>query len=610
MITMPPRMRLLVLSGVLSFTIIGGSALWVTHDVPPTAEWRMVQGLLALLMLAAVVFTWFVYATIRDDLTRRIQVEEELRASEAKFAGILEIAADAVITMDAQQRIMHFNRGAERIFGYPASEVLGCPLDLLLPQRYRAAHAGHVRQFGQGEDGARQMADRRAIYGRRADGTEFPAEASISKLVLGSGERIYTVLMRDVSERQAFEELQHRLTAAVATVGETLDLTSTERSVVQLPVPWLADGAFLDLVGTSRHFTRLAARTEDPTFDAAAAHFIALPLNEDSAWPVIDAWSRRRRERVDEVTDEWIEGRATTTEEEARIQALGMRTVLFLPLVARDHALGVLTLYRRNARPFTMREVAVAEELTLRAAFALDNAQLYTSARQATQARDHALGVVSHDLRNPISAIGMSARALLASLPPEDTERRGMLANIVASQDLTQRMIRDLLDVANIETGHLAVESVTEDLAPMLERAISLFAGEAEARGVQLRLAPIAGPAPTVIADRERVVQALCNLLSNALRYTRRDGQVIVHVRRHDHEVEIAVADTGAGISPAAMPMIFERYWTVRGNAPKGGTGLGLAIARGIIEALGGRLWAESEEGKGSTFRFTLRIAA
>ncbi|MGA1308573.1 MAG: ATP-binding protein [Gemmatimonadaceae bacterium] len=113
-----------------------------------------------------------------------------------------------------------------------------------------------------------------------------------------------------------------------------------------------------------------------------------------------------------------------------------------------------------------------------------------------------------------------------------------------------------------------------------------------------------------VIADRERVVQALCNLLSNALRYAGRGGQVRVSARHQAQEIEIAVADTGAGISPAAMPMIFERYWTVRGNAPKGGTGLGLAIARGIVEALGGRLWAESVEGKGSTFRFTLRTAA
>ena len=101
MTAMPLRMRLLVLSGVFSVLTIGGTALWVTRQLPPTDEWRLVQGLLALLLLTALVFTWFVYATIRDDLARRIHVAGELRASEAKFAGILEIAADAVISMDA-----------------------------------------------------------------------------------------------------------------------------------------------------------------------------------------------------------------------------------------------------------------------------------------------------------------------------------------------------------------------------------------------------------------------------------------------------------------------------------------------------------------------------
>ena len=105
-------------------------------------------------------------------------------------------------------------------------------------------------------------------------------------------------------------------------------------------------------------------------------------------------------------------------------------------------------------------------------------------------------------------------------------------------------------------------------------------------------------------------MQVLSNLLSNAVRHTPPGGRITLAARCLDYDVEIAVIDTGPGIPAASMPLIFERYWTVRGNAPKGGTGLGLAIARGIIEALGGRLWAESAEGAGSTFRFTLRIAA
>jgi signal transduction histidine kinase len=112
-----------------------------------------------------------------------------------------------------------------------------------------------------------------------------------------------------------------------------------------------------------------------------------------------------------------------------------------------------------------------------------------------------------------------------------------------------------------------------------------------------------------VSGDAGRLVQVLSNLIANALRFTDRMGRVTVHARRQGDEVEVSVADTGSGIPAASLPVIFERYWTVRGNAPKGGTGLGLAIARSIVEAHGGRIWAESEVGKGSTFKFTVRVA-
>ena len=288
---------------------------------------------------------------------------------------------------------------------------------------------------------------------------------------------------------------------------------------------------------------------------------------------------------------------------------LGIGTLMLLPLVAREHVLGVLNIFRlKGGAPFTESERVLAEELALRAAFALDNARLYATARQATHARDHALGVVSHDLRNPISAIGMSARALLASIPPGDVERRDLVANIMESQDLTQRMIRDLLDVASIEVGRLRVERRPEPLTPILEQAVALFEREAADRAVLLTL-ETAPDLPAVSGDAGRLVQVLSNLVANALRFTERSGSVTVRAQHHGDEVEVSVTDTGSGIPAANLPVIFERYWTVRGNAPKGGTGLGLAIARSIVEAHGGRIWAESEVGKGSVFRFTLRVA-
>ena len=613
MLTTIGKVRLTVGAGAVALLIIGGVAVAATQRAAATtgdaAELRVVQGLLGVMLLIALVLAWFAYASLQDDLVRRAGVESALRASEAKFAGILEIAADAIISVDEQHRILHFNRGAELAFGYSAADLLGEPLARLLPSRYEHSHGAHVRGFGESPESSRQMGERREIFGRRRDGTEFPAEASISKLATANGARVYTVLLRDVTERRRRDDDQRRLAFAVATLGETLEVDVTERSIAQLPLPWLGDGAVLDVLTGTQKLRRVAALTGIASLDAALAAVAAHAIDLDSPSRVVDVLRRGRTDLVPEVDDEWLEAHTADADELLRMRALGMRSVLLLPLVAREHVLGVLKIFRVQGRPaFTDADRVIAEELALRAAFALDNARLYATARQATLARDHALGVVSHDLRNPISAIGMSARALLASIPPDDQERRDLVSNIMESQDLTQRMIRDLLDVASIEVGRLRVERRPEPLAPILERAVALFEREAADRSVTVALS-VDGDLPAVSGDAGRLVQVLSNLIANALRFTDRLGCVTVSARRDGDEVEVSVADTGSGIPTANLPVIFERYWTVRGNAPKGGTGLGLAIARSIVEAHGGRIWAESEVGMGSTFKFTVRVA-
>jgi PAS domain S-box-containing protein len=614
MLSTTSKLRLTVGAGVLSLLLIGGVALSATHRaalvVGDATELRVVQGLLAVMLLVGVVLSWFAYASLQDDIAKRAEVEAALRSSEAKFAGILEIAADSIISVDEQQRILHFNRGAELSFGYAAAEVLGQPLGMLMPPRFRGGHETHVRAFGQTSATSRQMGERREIFGLRRDGSEFPAEASISKLSQVGGARIFTVLLRDISERRRFDEGQRQLAAALAKLGETLEVDVTEHSVAQLPVPWLGDGAMLNVVTGAQELRRVPSATGDAPLDAALRAVIDHPLDFDSPSRVVDVLRRGRTDLVAVVDDEWIEAHTADAAEFARMRALGMSSMLLLPLIAREHVLGVLQVFRVQGKPaFTEADQALAEELALRAAFALDNSRLYATARQATHERDHALGVVSHDLRNPISAIGMSARALLTSLPSDDAERRDLVQNIMASQDLTQRMIRDLLDVASIQMGRLSVERRTEALRPILERAVTLFAREAADKAVALTLETEAA-LPQVSGDAERLLQVLANLVANSLRFTERGGRVVVSAHRAGDEVEIAVTDSGAGIPAANMPRIFERYWTVRGNAPKGGTGLGLAIARSIVEAHGGRIWAESELGRGSTFRFTVKTAS
>jgi len=155
-------------------------------------------------------------SSIARDITERKRFREALIKSEAKFSGILAIAADAIISVNESHRIILFNEGAERIFGYCKAEALGQSLEMLIPVRFRPQHAHNIRRFGQSAEISRQVGERREISGLRKGGEEFPAEASISQLQL-SGERILTVVLRDISERraaeQALRETERRLAA-------------------------------------------------------------------------------------------------------------------------------------------------------------------------------------------------------------------------------------------------------------------------------------------------------------------------------------------------------------------------------------------------------------
>ena len=172
--------------------------------------------------------------------TARKRAEYALRNSEAKLAGILAIAGDAIVSIDAGYRISLFNEAAERMFGYSPAEVLGQPIDVLIPARYHAAHQQHIERFATGRDIARRMGERQEVVGRRKNGDEFPTEASISKLDVG-GERFYTVVLRDITERKRAEkhqgqlvaELDHRVKNVLARVAAVAMYTGQGSSTME-----------------------------------------------------------------------------------------------------------------------------------------------------------------------------------------------------------------------------------------------------------------------------------------------------------------------------------------------------------------------------------------
>jgi signal transduction histidine kinase len=170
------------------------------------------------------------------------------------------------------------------------------------------------------------------------------------------------------------------------------------------------------------------------------------------------------------------------------------------------------------------------------------------------------------------------------------------------------RQIRDLLDVASIEAGHLALEAQVEDPAAILARVADLFAAAAHDAGVALELREVRD-LPTIRADADRVIQALGNLVTNALKFTDRGGRVTLSAERDMGSVRFAVEDTGAGIPAEELSHVFDRFWQRRRGATRRGTGLGLPIVRGIVEAHGGELSVQSMPDSGSRFSFTIPAA-
>jgi signal transduction histidine kinase len=203
----------------------------------------------------------------------------------------------------------------------------------------------------------------------------------------------------------------------------------------------------------------------------------------------------------------------------------------------------------------------------------------------------------------------MCARVLRESPPADLQARRDMLDAIGEAAEWMDRLIRDLQDVGSIERGRLAVERHTEDVRPIVESAIAMFTQLADSRRVRLAH-DVPDGIPPVEGDAGRLVQVLSNLLSNALRHTGEGGSVTVRASTNGGDVLFSVRDTGAGVPPEALPRIFDRHWTSDVAANRGGSGLGLAISRGIVQAHGGRIWVESEPGKGSTFFFTVPVSA
>lgn len=532
---------------------------------------------------------------------------------------VLAVLPDGITVQDGGGRFIYANDAAAHAAGFAAAiDMIGTSQEELVSRFTFWDEAGQLlradelpgRQALAGKRAVGVLRYRRADAGGRPEQSERWVSMAAVPIVDASGrvQRVVSIY-HDVTEQRRNDEWQRFLGDASKALGSSMELETVAASVAGIAVRSIADCCAIAMrTGPVGRGVMAVARVSelDAGVDAAglrtAAETCALELMAaDDVGPLLVEATDRDVNIVPE------RARAAV----AALSAGGVRSLLAVPFAPRGERLGMILLaIVGETAGYDSSDFSAAGELAHRAAIAFDNVRLYGEAQEALRAREDLLAIVSHDLRNPLGVVLASSALLLkSSLPPEREERaRRQVEAIQRAGNRMNRLIRDLLDFASIQAGHLSVSTRPQAVGDMVAEVLETLEPLAAAKSQ--RLHADVPPGMEMRCDHDRVIQLFSNVVGNAIKFTPDAGEIRITASvdpEDGRRVRFAVTDTGPGIPADELPHVFDRYYQAR-RKNRDGIGLGLTIARGIVEAHGGRIWVESqgEEGKGSTFLFTL----
>ena len=510
---------------------------------------------------------------IARDLTERKRADIASR----RLAAVVKSSDDAIITKNLNSIITSWNPAAERMFGYTEEEAIGKSIRMLIP-----AHLQNEEDIVLAKIRAGEMVEHYETIRQRKDGTLISISLTVSPIRNDAGEIVgASKIARDVTERTRLQAAAREHAAVTERLGEvgavlasTLDrativrkVTDTARDLTHAEFGEFFDNTPDDIVFHGRETIRLDDVSRDPHLAKD------VPLHR-------------------------MPGRRQ------------VRSYLAVPVKAvSGEVIGGLFFGHSEAGVFTQEHERLAEGIAAWASVALENARLFIEAQRANRMKDEFLAVLSHELRTPLNAIVGYSRLLRGGILSGEKATRGLETLERNATWLTQ-IVEDVLDVSRIVAGKIRLDVQPVDLARVVDNAAATVQPAADAKGVKLetildtRIGPVSG-------DPDRLQQVVWNLVTNAVKFTPKNGRVQIRLERVDSHVEIIVSDTGEGIKSHFLPYVFERFRQAEAGTTreKGGLGLGLAIVRHIVEMHGGKVSASSEgEGKGSTFRVKLPL--
>ena len=557
---------------------------------------------------------------------------EQLKVTLARKAGVLATALDAIITVDEAGSVVEFNPAAERIFGYQQADVLGREMAaLIVPPALRDAHRdGMARHLTRGDGPA--LNRRLELTAMRADGSEFPAEVSITRISY-SGPPLFTGHLRDITDRKEREQALTKNEEALREANADLEARIAERTTalteangfLQVLLENVQDGIVAcDAKGVLTLFNRATREFHGLPEDRIPAERWAehyhlfhadgvTPMSTEDV-PLYRALQGEHVQGVEMVIAPTngsrrvvqASGRSLLDEHGARLGAV----VSMHDITARK---GADEAVRRAHHELEGRVEARTAELR-RANQALEievgqRAQVEAALREVDRRKNEFIATLAHELRNPLAPLRNAVEVLSFSGTGSAT---GAAALGIMERQMKQmvRLIDDLLDLSRITQGKLELRSQPMPLGDAIDSAIEAVRPVLEARGHTLSVS--APDAPVHLdGDLTRLAQVFLNLLNNSAKYTEPGGLIRLTVERADGAVTVTVVDNGIGIPPGQLDSVFEPFMQVDQSLERtqGGLGIGLTLVRRLVLLHGGRVEARSAGlGQGATFAVTLPV--
>jgi PAS domain S-box-containing protein len=520
-----------------------------------------------------------------------------------------------MIMVDEQGRIVLANAQTESLFGYTRHELIGEPVERLVPVRFRGHHP-HDRAAFFHEPRSRAMGTGRDLHAVRKDGVEVPVEIGLNPILTEEGGFVLAAIV-DITERKRSEEERNRLLRRLAFLGDIIR-SVTSSLHLDTVLQRIVDGA-KELCGSD--VAVLLAR-EDAS-DVLAPRYVAGQVHKPDLDPLRVQLGRGAGGQVLLTRRPF---RTADYTHDPRVPAdfyplatkRGLVALMVVPILIGDRVEGLLNVENLSPRAFTDEDEEICVRLADFAAIAIQNAQLFAreqtaraEAEAANRAKDQFLAVLSHELRTPLNVM-MGWVRILRGDQLQERQRTHALEVIERNTRLQAQLINDLLDVSRIIAGKLELDRFPLDLVPVVQDAVDAIRAEAQAKALTLdvELDPTAGE---VLGDQLRLQQVVTNLLSNALKFTPTGGCIGVRLQREGPHVCLSVSDTGEGIDPAVLPHIFKPFHQADSTTTRAhqGLGLGLAIVRQIVERHGGAVEAQSRgRDRGTVFIVRLPITA